>query len=769
MTAHIMLLVACATALLWATPARSSGEISLVATPAFAGNYVPGTWLPIALSITNGGVPISVRISVDLPGVGSPSYVQDRQLAGGEVQRIIFYVPMEQVVRELRVAVSDGGSVLAEQTLQVRPRSDERMLGIVAGVDPQLLLPRREDLVSLPLTAVQIAPPDLPDREAGLGSLGILLINGITPGSLSPGQINALLAWVSAGGHLVLGGGPAARDALSWLPADMATAAVGEELQIDAAPLADLAGAAGPGPLPAIGLTPLPGGVSTGQPTRPAWVTKSLGNGLVTQLAFDPGLPNLRSWAAAPIFWDKFLQPARMIESPLGLQTNADSLQEQILSGALSALPTIAQPPVDWLFLVLIIYTVLIGPVLALGLRRIDRQAWSWLMVPTVAIGFGALLFTLAVNLRAESRVITQISIVEYLGSGQARARTFVGMLAPQDQTLAASLPAGALVRPVRGASGIYGNVEGVGGPITQEGTSLPIHLRAWRLQGLLANATLPLSGIEAEIGLGQDGAMVRVRNTSTQRLYDVVAVYGDQVLQLGDVRPTEEASELWPPNIKVDGQSNSISSLVFSDVSTPGQAAERRVQVRRAMIDAVVTRGLSDVDPGPLVMAWMNQSPLDVAVEVGGAARQSQTLLIIRPHVRGSGTVGLPNGWLRVDPVASRRSICAADAGFGVSAGPTPVTIMLRLPTDLTPLRANALSLNLDSTKKWPSAGVTTELYNWEQGVWVRQSFDGPGELKVADPAPYLSQGRLQLRLSGQIEQARCLMISAKLQGTMP
>jgi hypothetical protein len=770
--AQTTLLLACAAALMYAGPARSSGAINVVATPAFDGNYVPGTWLPIALSITNSGPPIHARISAELPGTGSASYVQERQLAGGEAQRFVLYMPMEQVSREVRLTVADGDSVLAEQTLTVRPRADERMLGIVAGADPRLILPRREDLASLPFTAVQIAPADLPDRAAGLGSLGLLLVNAIPPDSLSPGQINALLAWVSAGGHLVLGGGPGAQAAAAWLPAELRAATSGARLQLDDAPLAALAGAAGPGALPAARLVALPGGVATGQANAPAWVARPVGNGLVTQLAFDPGLPNIRNWAAAPSFWDKLLRPAIMISTPLGLQTSAESVQEQILAGALSALPTVAQPPVDWFFVILIIYAILIGPGLALGLRRIDRQAWSWLIVPAAALGCGALLLALALNLRADSRVISQIGIVEYLGAGQARARTFVGIMAPQDQTLTASLPADALARPVRGTSGIYGDVGGVGGPIMQESTSLPLHVSAWHLQGLLVDAIIPMTSVDAEIALSQDGTVVKVRNTGPQPLYDVVAVYGSQVVRLGDVRPNEEASGRWPPNILIDSQSNSLSSLVLSDVSAApraGQAADRRDQVRRALIDSAVARGPSGIDPGPLVMAWMDQSPLDVAVNAGGAARQSQTLLVVRPRLRGSGAVSLPNGWLRADPAASQRSICAAGAGVGIDASPAPATITLRLPADLTPLRASSLTLNLSSTKTWPSAGITTELYSWEQGTWVKQPYDGPGDLSVAEPGRYLAQGRLLLRLSGPIERAGCLSMSAKLQGTLP
>jgi hypothetical protein len=215
------------------------------------------------------------------------------------------------------------------------------------------------------------------------------------------------------------------------------------------------------------------------------------------------------------------------------------------------------------------------------------------------------------------------------------------------------------------------------------------------------------------------------------------------------------------------------ISSIIFNDVIAesriPGRAAERRTQARIAMINAAVISGATSTDPGPMILAWLETSPLDVRFEAKGAARQSLALLVIHPHVEGNGQVILPEDWLRVDPSLTQRNVCFDSQGIGVSANPAPVTLVLRVPDDLATLSASAITLNIDSTGKWPNAGVVTELYDWQQGAWVEQEFDGPGDLKIAQPERYLSQGRLQIRLSGMIEQAKCLYIHSKLQGSLP
>jgi hypothetical protein len=222
----------------------------------------------------------------------------------------------------------------------------------------------------------------------------------------------------------------------------------------------------------------------------------------------------------------------------------------------------------------------------------------------------------------------------------------------------------------------------------------------------------------------------------------------------------------LAPPGTAV---SAIILSEAIAEARLPGRAAERRTQARAAMIDAAVIGNTTSTDPGPLVLAWLETPPLDVAVEAQGAATQSLTLLVIRPGVRGKGTFRLPQDWLRFDAGLSQRGTCFSAEGAGIAASPAPAEITLRLPNDLTPLRASALTLSMSSANPWPNAGVTTELYDWSREAWVEQQFDGPGELKVDPPGSYLAQGRLRLRLSGAIERAGCIYIHSELQGEMP
>lgn len=750
--------------------ARAQPGVTLSATPAFEGNYTPGTWLPVEVRLRNNGATVAALVTAAL--AESPfRHVQHVDLPAGAEKSLTIYVNMDQPMRELRLTVEGGGAVLAEQTLAVRSRGDERLLAVVAAEDPRLSLPRRQDLIQLPITAVSLVPPSLPAEPLALSSLGLLLLRDLPPGGLSPAQAAALLGWVSAGGHLIVGADAAAGGAL---PPELTIATPGRPAQIADQPLADLAAAPGPGPLPGVALAPAPDAEAAGGAGAPAWAQQRVGGGLVTQLAFDPGLPALQIWPGAPQFWEALLRPARQIRTPFGLTPRVDVLQEQTIGGALSALPPAQLPPANLIFVILAIYAVLIGPGLALLLRRFDRQGWAWVVVPATALGVAALVFGLSVALRPDQRIISQLSLVEQLGGGQARVRTYLGLLGPQDQTLPITVPAEALARPLAGASGLYGPIRGVRGDLAQERDRVDAAIEAWQLLGLVVEQQLPLSDIQAELTVDAAGPQLVLRNQSDQTLRAVVAAMGEQVLFLGDLHPGERRTARWPnvPASEVPA-GTPLSALVLQDAleagQGPGQAPERSVQAREALVNAAVLRGDSETDPGPLVLAWLEHSPMAVTPQAPEAARQELTLLAIRPSLGGSGPAALPAGWLRPDLTAPGQGRCFGELGAGLRANQDPMTVTLQLPPGLAELRADSMTISVDSGGTWPSAGVRTLLYDWARGAWAEQEFDGPGDLRVPSAQPYLRGGRLLLRFEGRIAEAECLYLSASVQGALP
>jgi hypothetical protein len=772
----VLAIVALGLALLGAAPtAAAQGAVTMEVTPALEGNYAPDRWLPLSIVLRNDGPPARVTVAAAIPGARARNSASV-ELAGAGQASVLLYAAMDRQARELVVTLEQDGVAIAEQRVPVRPREGERILGLVSDRPLTLELPRRQDLTALPFLPFALAPAGLPDRPAGLSSFSLLLLNDLPAESLGPAQQDALHAWVRAGGHLVVGGGPGAAGALSVLPPALRLAEAGPATALDPAPLGAYADAEPPAALQGATLAPAPGATPYGAAAAPLWVQQDVGAGRVTQLAFDPGVEALQSWQGAPALWDRLLRPARLYVT-LGRDSSAAGIQAQILSGALGNLPPISLPNVQPLFLLLAIYAILIGPGMALLLHRLDRQALGWAMLPAFALGVGAIATGMAVASRADQRIVSQATLVEQIDEDTARALSGLGLLTPRDERFAVAVGGDAVVRPLSPASARFGAIEGAAGALAQDGAALQLEVDRWALQGVYADALVPFPALDAELVVGSEQITARVRNTTGQPLQDVIVVYAGRVARLGDIEAGGDSSAAWPaptaPGEPRPGATAPVSVLVLGEElaagNAPGSAPERQLLLREGLINAALAPAQEGEAPGPLVLAWLSESPLPLSADAPGAAVQQVGLLVARPRISGAGPVFLPAGWMQIAQGETPRATCTGPQGVGLAASPGPLTITMALPPELGALRVGDLSLDMQSERPWPNAGVTTELFSWDSGEWVELNFDGPGTISLGNAGQFVEGGRLQARLSGQIEQAGCVFADAALRGELP
>lgn len=758
-----------------APPAAAQGAVVLQATAAFEGNYAPDRWLPLSIVLRNSGPATRVAVAAALPLAGARNTAVVDLPGGGEAA-LTLYVAMDRAARELRVTVERDGAVLAEQPIAVRPRPGERILGLVAPQPLTLSLPRREELQALPFLPFAIAPAQLPDQPAGLASLAVIVLDGVPAETVGPAQFAALHSWVRAGGHLVIGGSPDAASTVAALPAELRVAMPGGPTPLGPAPLAEYTGGQPPLSLDGLLLDPVPDALVFGAEAAPLWASRSVGAGRVTQLAFAPGQPALNAWEGAPALWDRLLRPPRVYTN-FGGDFNADAIQAQTISGALANLPPINLPDTTPLFALLALYAVLIGPGLALLLRRLDRQALGWFVLPAVALGVAAIASGIAIASRADQRIASQVTLLEQVDATTARARAGLAILSPRAEQYAVAVGGSAVVRPLASGSASFGAIGGAAGDLAQDGAELAISVAPWELQGVQAEALVASPALDATLSIDERGIVATVRNTTGRTLRDVLMTYAGRAVALGDLAPDESRSATWPPP-SPPGQprpeaSAPLSVIVLGEQLRPpsaaGSATERRVLLQEALVNAVAVAVPEGQSPEPLVLAWLRDSPLPLGFAATGLAAQQTGLLVDRPRIVGDGPAIVPAGWMQLVQGEAPQAFCSGDPGRGLRPSGEPLTITLALPAAMAAFRARTATLDLQSERTWPSAGVTTELYNWNTGAWQVLPFDGPGTLALPNAASYVRGGRMSVRLDGQIADMGCVFVDVALQGELP
>lgn len=288
----------------------------------------------------------------------------------------------------------------------------------------------------------QMRPDQLPDRIAALAACDVILINNVDTSQLRESQRAALRAWVLSGGHLILNGGSGARLANIGL-ADLAAARVSpttiasDRLMsslrefasvIRTEPLTVITPTQPTAPLAALQLTTNDGVVMLSSVETPLIVRRSIGQGIVDQLAFDASLSPISSWR------DRVHVFSVLFNGRLDMPNIVGPLRAELsASAAARSIPSTKLPSSLWILAFVLLYILTLGPLTFFVLRRLKRLMLAWVALPLVIGAFTLMGALLSVQVRGAQTVMQQISAV--FGDSRftdANKLGVVGMLSPR-------------------------------------------------------------------------------------------------------------------------------------------------------------------------------------------------------------------------------------------------------------------------------------------------------------------------------------------------
>ncbi len=476
--------------LLWLLCIGGGGSISARAALQFDvfmgydGVVPEASWFPVICEVKNDGPSFTALFELS-PGVYNQS--QNRtmvvELPTGTLKR--FVVPAFSTTRYNSLwnarLLDERGKVRAEQN-NLRPRKQvgrespligslARTVGGVPVIQP--ILPRQTDLQP---ASARLQPALFPDNPLVLEGLDALYLNSEKAVELRVNQVSALLTWLHAGGHLIVGVEQIADvNSSPWLrnvfPCELnATRTVPRHSEIQ-----DWLRAAGGAAMATNKLlsTPVPpargrsnrtpsstvvpfsemaedtdfekadfpvavgtlrdGRVLVGTTETPLIVTANRGRGRITALLFSPEREPFRSWKNSPSFW------ARLTDVPMAWYNSADFNQSAGWSmdgvfGAMIDSKQVRKLPVAGLLLLLVVYLLVIGPLDQRWLKRINRQMLTWLTFPVYVVLFSVLIYFIGYKLRAGETEWNELHLVDILQKGERaelRGRAYGSIYSP--------------------------------------------------------------------------------------------------------------------------------------------------------------------------------------------------------------------------------------------------------------------------------------------------------------------------------------------------
>jgi len=501
-TSRFFLLVALLAVAFCATTVRAALQFDVFL--GYDGTVREASWFPVVCEIKNDGPPFTGVVEVS-PGDYGKGQTQQMpvELPTGTVKRLVipaFAVGRYPSLWNVRL-VDERGKVRAEQTA-LRPRRqigwEIPLIGSLSRTasGAPVLRPIMRDQADAQPAAARLQASIFPDNPLVLEGLDSVYLSSEVAADLRVSQVTALLSWMNAGGHLIVGieqisditASPWLRGVLPCEPKEIRTVPHHPEIQEwlrtggptntppesteprvaprnrPTRPGVQRYGPAGTAPvtrsiragvsvenpfadsqpdgafeladLPVVTCTLRDGRTVAATGDMPLIVTANRGQGRVTALMFSPEREPFKSWRNLPTFW------AKLAEVPGILYVSSDYFQgygqsSDGIFGAMIDSRQVHKLPIGWLLLLLLVYLLVIGPLDQWWLKRIGKPMLTWITFPCYVILFSLLIYFIGYKLRSGEAEFNELHVVDVLRNGERaelRGRTFAAIYSPSNQ-----------------------------------------------------------------------------------------------------------------------------------------------------------------------------------------------------------------------------------------------------------------------------------------------------------------------------------------------
>jgi len=534
-------------AVLLLRPTAQLDGLTLSAAAGFDGLYRESAVVPVVVSARNEGPPLEgeIRVTTGNAAAGNATvYSAPISLPTQSDKRVALYVHLPPFAGDLTVQLVSGGQAVARvatNALVLVPR-DDLLYGVVSP-DPGSLAFLETVTGTRPDAEVAFLDlDDLPDVSIAWNALDMLILDDTDTGRLSAGQLAALRTWVENGGQMVVTGGPGGPKTAAGVADLLPVEVTGVESVPDLAALSAFTGEplTSDGPYTVSRSVLRQGELLSHQGDLPLLARSTMGLGGVAFLALDPKATPLVGSTAQKALWNALASdvPDR---APWG-----NGVQDGYAAAqAVSSIAGLRLPSLGQLLVFLFVYTLVIGPVNFLVLRRLKRPELAWVTVPALVLFFCATTYFTSFGTRGDTAVLNEMSVAYgSVEAGRVRTQTVAGLYSPRRGAYDLALPYDATAFPfAEGFGAILGatNLQAIDrtGDLTLRG----VRTDTSEIATFIADAHLPRPPLSGTARLVDEGAAVAVtvRNDGQGTLENAVLVYGQQQQALGNMAPGDE------------------------------------------------------------------------------------------------------------------------------------------------------------------------------------------------------------------------------------
>lgn len=534
----------------------------------FNGFYKNNYAAPISIEVKNNEKDIDGKIQILFGNVFFAdkelytAYTKELNIAKGATKTIDMELKLANYITEYKIRILDKKNKIIWEDESVPMPSPKAKDVIGVGI----LSDEYESLWYLPLMTFSKLDEGIDKRDTAICDLGgklstdirylemldVIVINNFGTEKLTSEEKDVLKKWINNGGILLVGTGPNYNKTLSGL-ADINFINVNGTTTISE--INNIKDSSGnsfnpEAPLPIIKAESDIGSVIVEEENHPIVFTKESGKGKITIFAFDLGLSPFIDWSKKDEFVENIIAGDIINLNVNSEQTLVGNGSNNRLFSLVQYLPRDRVPSGKIIITILIMFTIIVGPINYLILRKMDKREKAWITIPVISVIFSIVMLIWGGRVNFNEPLMNNISIIQINNDTNSYdISTFSGITNFRNGDIDISsnedVDIGAKESYDYYVYSDYANYEDndiILEYILSKNKIVSFKKKGvWDLQEVSLKETKKLEqGIIPDLKLKGNTISGEIKNYSNMNLEDAILIYGLEFYKLGDLKKGE-------------------------------------------------------------------------------------------------------------------------------------------------------------------------------------------------------------------------------------
>ncbi len=413
-------------------------NINLKASYGVDGRYKINSKTPINLVITNNGVEFQGKIQIETLVPDTNKYdlnTESINIAKNTTKSLWYNI---NIVNKFKVRlITDNNEVIHEETINVnkgRLNDGDILVGVLTDdfnglnyiSNINVNMNNNPDMGNKKLIPVSISEEVIEKNSKSLDVIDMIIINNYDTLKLTEDNITNLNQWISNGGILVVGTGENYKKVIGGINNKIINGTFSEAISRDMS-----IGESNVNVL-AVKMN-IEDSMSLFEDNN--FISKVIKkNGQVIVFPWDLAAEKISKSSENSLVWGEITSD---------FNNKIDNGQEGFwnLNSLLSTVKDIGLPSFQLMIILFIIYILIIGVLIYIVLKRLNKRDYVWLLIPIISIGFTVLIYFIGSNSRVQDIIANKVNIVSVDLDGQTKIESYLGVLTAKSRKVVIEEP----------------------------------------------------------------------------------------------------------------------------------------------------------------------------------------------------------------------------------------------------------------------------------------------------------------------------------------